>query len=163
MTVIVDAPLPISAMADPPLGATAAIIVTPDRRFLLQHRDAKPGIWFPDSWSLFGGAIETGESPGEALQRELKEELCLVPREIRYFTQVAWDFAAWGLGVKLRYTFIVPLAPDEQAGLVLQEGQGMQFFSASEVLREPRLTPYDAHALGLYIEEVPVGMAPRIR
>jgi hypothetical protein len=34
------------------------ITISSDRRFLLQHRDAKVDIWHPDSWSLFVGSIE---------------------------------------------------------------------------------------------------------
>jgi 8-oxo-dGTP diphosphatase len=161
VTEILDAPSPICAVAEPPLGAAAAIIVTPDRHFLLQHRDAKPGIWYPDSWSLFGGSIEPGESPGEALRRELVEEIGWAPREIRYFTQIAWDFARWGLGIKLRYTFEVPITRAEVAGLVLREGQGMRLFSAAEVLCQPCVTPYDGHALRMYIEEMPIGLGQR--
>jgi 8-oxo-dGTP pyrophosphatase MutT (NUDIX family) len=161
VTKILDAPLPICTIAEPPLGASAAIIVTPDRRFLLQHRDAKPGIWHPDSWSLFGGSIEPDETPGEALRRELAEEIGWVPQEVRYFTQIAWDLAQWGLGVKLRYTFEVPITQAELAGLVLREGQGMRLFTAAELLREPRVTPYDAHALRMYIDETPVGFGRR--
>lgn len=162
MTLIVEAPPPISTIAEPSLGAVAAIIVTPDNRFLMQLRDDKPGIWYPNCWSFFGGAIEEGETPSDALRRELQEELSFSPREIRYFTQVAWDFAAWNLGVKLRYIFTVPLDERELAGLKLGEGQEMRLFSATDVLRVPRLAPYDGLALGLYIEEAPVGMAPRV-
>ena len=161
MTRIIDAPAPISTIADPPIGAAAAIIVTPDRQFLLQHRDAKPDIWFPDSWGLFGGAIEEGETPGAALARELNEELGFVPDEIRYFTQIAWDYERWDLGIKLRYNFEVPISAGQIDRLVLHEGQGMRLFSAQEVLREPRLTPYDAHALRMFIEETPVGIGKR--
>jgi hypothetical protein len=46
------------------LRGSAAIIVWPDRRFLLQHRNAKPGIWHPDSWNLFVGSIESDETLG---------------------------------------------------------------------------------------------------
>lgn len=161
MTKIIDASPPICTIAEPPLGASAAIIVTPDRHFLLQHRDARPGIWYPGSWSLFGGSIEPGETPGEALRRELAEEIGWTPGEIRYFTQIAWDFARWGLGVKLRYTFEVPITRSEIAGLVLHEGQGMRLFSAAELLREPGVTPYDDHALRMYVEETPVGLGRR--
>jgi mutator protein MutT len=161
MTRIVEAPDPISRVANPPEGAAAAIIVTPARRFLLQHRDAKPGIWFPDSWSLFGGAVERGETPSQAALRELNEEIGFVPQELRYFTQVAWDFAAWDLGIKLRYIFEVPITDAEVEQLELREGQAMRLFTADEVLREPRVTPYDSHALRMYIDETPVGMAPR--
>jgi mutator protein MutT len=161
MTHIIEAPPPICTVAEPNLGAAAAIIVSRDRRFLLQHRDAKLGIWFPDSWSLFGGSIEPGETPGQAVRRELIEEIGFAPREIRYFTQVAWDFARWGLGVKLRYIFEVAITAEESEGLVLQEGQAMRLFSADEILREPRLAPYDGHALRMYIEEPPIGLGRR--
>jgi 8-oxo-dGTP pyrophosphatase MutT (NUDIX family) len=159
MTWIVDAPAPICTLAVPPAGAAAAIIVTPDRHFLLHHRDEKPDIWFPGSWGLFGGAIEANETPAQALMRELSEEVGLRPKEMRYFTQVAWDFARWGLGIKLRYTFEVPVSRDEIGCLVLHEGQAMRLFSADDVLREAYLTPYDSHALRMYIERTPVGIA----
>jgi 8-oxo-dGTP diphosphatase len=161
MTRVIDAPPPITMVAEPPAGAAAAIIVTPDQHFLLQHRDEKPGIWHPGSWSLFGGAIEGNETPAQALMRELAEEIDLTPSEILYFTQIAWDFARWGLGVKLRYTFEVPVSHEEIGRLVLQEGQGMRLFTADEVLSEPHLTPYDDHALRMFIERTPVGFAQR--
>ena len=160
---VVHAPPSICPMADPATGAAAAIIVTPDRRFLLQLRDAKPDIWFPDSWSLFGGGIETGETPAQAIVRELAEEIELVPRQIFYFTQIAWDFAAWNLGIKVRYAFEVPVTVAEIEQLKLHEGQAMRLFTADEVLSEKRLTPYDSLALRLFIEETPVGLAKRLR
>ncbi len=43
--------------------AAAAIIFLDDGRYLMQHRDDKPGIFYPDHWGLFGGAIEPGEDP----------------------------------------------------------------------------------------------------
>lgn len=43
--------------------------------FLLQLRDNKPGIPYPGHWGLFGGHLEPGETPQEALRRELLEEI----------------------------------------------------------------------------------------
>ena len=43
--------------------------------YLLQLRDFKSSIIFPGHWGAFGGAIEEGESPRDALDRELKEEI----------------------------------------------------------------------------------------
>ncbi|GAA2701856.1 NUDIX hydrolase [Actinoplanes palleronii] len=43
-------------------------------RVLLVHRSARRR-WYPDVWDLPGGHVEPGEMPGEALARELREEL----------------------------------------------------------------------------------------
>ena len=56
----------------------AAIILENEKgEFLLYLRDNKPGIPFPDHWDLIGGHVEEGETPEEALVREVKEELGL--------------------------------------------------------------------------------------
>ncbi|NEQ86119.1 MAG: NUDIX domain-containing protein, partial [Moorea sp. SIO2I5] len=38
-------------------------------QFLMQLRDNIPGILYPGLWGLFGGHIEPGETPIEALKR----------------------------------------------------------------------------------------------
>ncbi len=47
----------------------------PDGRILLQMRDDVPGIAMPGKWGLFGGGIDPGEGPYEAVVRELHEEI----------------------------------------------------------------------------------------
>jgi len=42
---------------------------------LLQLRDDKPSLPFADCWGTFGGQIEPGESPEQAIRREIREEL----------------------------------------------------------------------------------------
>jgi len=49
-------------------------LLVQDDRVLLGQRSASRE-WFPGVWDLPGGHIEDGETPGEALQRELREEL----------------------------------------------------------------------------------------
>ncbi len=51
------------------------IIENAEREILLQLRDNKPGLEYPNCWGTFGGQIEEGETPQEALVREIKEEL----------------------------------------------------------------------------------------
>ena len=53
----------------------AVILETKDGKFVLYLRDNKSNIPFPNYWDLFGGHVEEGESPQEALRREVKEEL----------------------------------------------------------------------------------------
>ena len=50
-----------------PDDAACAIIVLSDGKYLMQLRDDKPEIFFPDCWGLFGGGVEKGEGRrGEA-------------------------------------------------------------------------------------------------
>lgn len=64
----------------------AAIIFENDNgELLLYLRDNKPGIPFPDHWDLIGGHVEEGETPEQALVREVKEELGIGLKEYEFF------------------------------------------------------------------------------
>lgn len=43
--------------------------------WLMQLRDGQPGIVAPGCWGLFGGHLEGGEPPEQALRQELLEEI----------------------------------------------------------------------------------------
>ncbi|MDR3213547.1 MAG: thiamine phosphate synthase [Azoarcus sp.] len=55
------------------VDVVAGVIVSGDGRFLLGQR--APGTFYSGYWEFPGGKVEAGESPGEALCRELDEEL----------------------------------------------------------------------------------------
>lgn len=55
------------------VGVAAAIIFRDDGCFLLGRR--APGTFYPGYWEFPGGKVEAGESPRDALVRELHEEL----------------------------------------------------------------------------------------
>src|SRR5262245_63498826 len=54
-----------------------AMVLLFDRqcRLLIYLRDDNPDIPFPNHWDFFGGHVEAGESPDQAMVREVKEEL----------------------------------------------------------------------------------------
>lgn len=53
-----------------------------DGRWLIQLRDENPTIVAPGSWGLFGGHLEPGETPEQALRRELLEEISWQPPDL---------------------------------------------------------------------------------
>jgi 8-oxo-dGTP diphosphatase len=57
---------------------------------LLGHRSSDCD-WLADAWDVFGGHIEVGESPQVALQRELAEELGIVPIEPVYLATIGGE------------------------------------------------------------------------
>ena len=60
------------------------ILIASNGTILLQYRD-KDSKWNQDSWSEFGGQIEEGETPEEAVKRELKEELGIELVDLKFF------------------------------------------------------------------------------
>ena len=137
----------------PPLiakDAVAAIILCEDGRYLLQLRDDTPEIWFPAHWGLFGGAIDPGEEPFAALQRELREELQLNGRTARRFVQFEFDLRELGQGRVWRAYYTIQTTAEERRSLRLGEGAAMKTLLPEEIFGKLRLVPYDAFALWLH-------------
>ena len=136
-----------------PANAVAAIIVVKDT-YLLQLRDRKRGIFFPNQWGCFGGAVEPGEAIEQALTRELHEELGLdvASMPFRYFTRFDFDLAFAGLQSIWRYFYEIELARGDLDPLQLQEGSGMALFSIDQIVTGAiAITPYDSFALWFHI------------
>jgi len=53
-----------------------------DGRWLIQLRDENPTTVAPGCWGLFGGHLEPGETPEQALRRELLEEISWQPPDL---------------------------------------------------------------------------------
>ncbi|HXK34624.1 MAG TPA: NUDIX domain-containing protein [Dehalococcoidia bacterium] len=109
--------------------SVTAILVGPDGRFLLQHRDDKPEIMNPGLWGSFGGEVEPHETPETALVRELREELDWAPPS---YALVEAGPARVGDALLLIYVYAAPVeAP--LATLTLGEGQGMAYFALADL------------------------------
>jgi 8-oxo-dGTP pyrophosphatase MutT (NUDIX family) len=59
-------------------------MVEKEGQWLLQLRDDLDWIVAPGCWGLFGGHLEPGESPEEALRRELLEEISWQAGPVHY-------------------------------------------------------------------------------
>ena len=131
----------------------AALLVTPDGRYLMQHRDDVPHIMLPGHWACFGGAIEPGESPEEAMRRELEEEIEFRAREVEAFTEMLVLLPLDPPRRDRMSFFAVPILGPELDGLVLHEGQGKALFSPEALAAEPRVAPWDLAAVLMHARQ----------
>lgn len=133
--------------------AAAAILVHEDGRILMQLRDDRPDIWYPNHWGLFGGGVEAGESPEEALCRELYEELELVKQPGKLFAKFDFDLSPIGLGKAYRSYYVIQIDAKDPDRIKLHEGREAKFFEAYQIFSEIDVTPYDAFALKFYLDK----------
>ena len=131
-------------------GASAGIIVTDDQRYLLQLRDTKKEIWYPNHWGCFGGKIDAGENSLRALEREIQEELNFKIENSCYFTQLVFDLTELGSCLKYRFYYEIKVKNEVIKTMSLNEGQEMRLFPINEIRTLPNITPYDRMALELY-------------
>jgi 8-oxo-dGTP pyrophosphatase MutT (NUDIX family) len=138
-----------------PSDAVAAILVLEDGRYVMQLRDSLPHIFFPGHWGCFGGAVETGEQPLQALRRELNEELALdiEVAAARQFTRFDFDFTWLGDTKLFRTYFEIRISEALLRRAVLGEGAAVDAFTGEAILEQPRLVPYDAFALWLHYKQ----------
>ena len=81
---------------DPSLPLLAVAVTTVGDRFALQLRDDHPDVAWRGHWGLFGGAVESGETPPEAMVRELYEELTLHVPDCRFLWATREHRDWWG-------------------------------------------------------------------
>ena len=97
--------------------AVAMAILHQDGKFLLQLRDDYPFILYPGHWGLFGGHLESGESPQEGLERELLEEITHQPSQLQLFRRYVYP-------ERITYIYHAPLTVSLDQ-LIQREGQDL--------------------------------------
>ena len=137
-----------------PSSAAAAIILDDYGRFFLQLRDNKTGIFFPNHWGFFGGALEENQTPQQCLVRELSEELDLFvnARRLKYVLKLELCFKL-NTSPVLRHFFVLEMNNNDMSALSINEGQEGAFFSREACLKIPNFAPYDRFAIWAYLNE----------
>lgn len=109
----------------------AQIILENDKgEFLIYLRDGKPGIPFPHHWDLIGGHVEEGETPEEALIREVKEEIDFDLKDYTFFREYLCLEGDAYPNIKYIYHGKINLPVEE---ITLLEGDRLQFFTRNEI------------------------------
>lgn len=123
-----------------------AIIVDDEGRYLMQLRDDIATIALPGHWGLFGGAADGGETPEEALRRELEEELAFCPKRVEWFTEALFILPLPSGEVVHGMWYVVPVTAGEVGSMVLGEGAGMALYSLPQLLALEKISPWDLAA-----------------
>ncbi len=112
-----------------------SLIIFFDRngKILLQNRKSmsKHG----EEWGYFGGKIDSGESPEDAIVREIKEELEFDLKDFKFLK----EYVAYAKLLKTgemaeikHHVFLQIINLDDFDSMVLHEGDGMSWFSIEE-------------------------------
>lgn len=132
------------------LLSVTAIITNKNNEVLLQHRDNKAPT-SPNVWALWGGRMEQGEEPLDAITRELKEELTIdVSKDsltlfrayhAGYFEN-NWEGYAFRTEDRGNFTYD------------LKEGDDLKFFSLEEIKNLDDMDPNSKLVVLEYFETV---------
>jgi 8-oxo-dGTP pyrophosphatase MutT (NUDIX family) len=109
-----------------------AIPLNPEGKILLQQRDDRPDLVYAGCWTTFGGKVEDGETPDEAIKRELMEEIEL---ELPLKLWQVRDYLVERDGQKFiveSHTYVGRI--DRPASeIALNEGQALGYFALEDL------------------------------
>jgi len=121
------------------------ILYDQDKKILLQHR-AEDAERLPGYWAFFGGGIEAGETPEQAVKRETLEELNYTLKNPRLIMKQ--DFLSKD-ETNEKHVFVEEFDPSKK--ITLGEGQNFGWFHLSEISRL-KIIDHDIEVLK-YIKE----------
>ena len=101
------------------IEVVAAIILDKEKVFATQRGDGE----FKDGWEFPGGKIEQGETPGQALKREIKEELDIEIEVGKLLETVEYDYPKFHLTM---HCFLCTIQSGE---LVLKEHEAAKWLT----------------------------------
>jgi len=122
-----------------------ALIFDRHGKLLVYLRDDKPTIPFPNHWDLFGGHVEAGEAPEQALCRELREEIGVTLESWRLFRR--YECLTGDVYPNSKFIYYAEIDRGA-ADLTLYEGQRLAAIAAAE-----RFNYRFANILGVVVED----------
>ena len=125
------------------IEVVAAIIRKGDKVFATQRGY---GDW-KDYWEFPGGKVEEGETPQQALVREIREELDTEISVDRFLCTIDWDYPAFHLTM---HCYLCTLLTE---ALHLNEHEAARWLKAGD-LRSVRWLPADEDLLPMIVEEI---------
>ena len=141
-------------MQDPIAKTVGALFIGRDRKVLLGLRAAWKKIW-PRHWDTIGGRVEPGESPDEALVREVLEEVGVTPTKFRLIATIR-ERQPNLYGDALHHIYAVTQWRGGEPANVCDEHTELKWFSVSEMRLLTNIVDCD---YPLYAEQAMAGEA----
>lgn len=116
-----------------------------DGKLVIYLRDDKPEIPFPNHWDFLGGHLEPGETPEQALAREVQEEVGITLT--RFFSFRRYPCLTGDAYPNLKHIYYAQI-DRRAADLVLYEGQRL-----AGIAREERRQYKFANILAAILED----------
>ena len=107
-----------------------ALIIFYDEQGRILLQDRRNRSKWGEEWGFFGGGLEEGETPEQAVIRETQEELTHELKDFRFVETIHYPAVGEGGGGS-RSIFIAPLG-DKLQHFYLNEGQGMKLYTFDE-------------------------------
>lgn len=116
----------------------SALFLRSDGKVLLGLRASWKRAW-ADHWDAIGGRVEAGEGLDEALLRECREEVGLIPTSYRLMLSAPEHFPERN-GAALHHIYVVSTWDGGEAENLTDEHSEIGWFSIEEMERLPNLT-----------------------
>ena len=123
------------------------ILIIYNNKFLLQHRDNKKKIHFPNFWGLFGGKVLFKETSKECILREINEEINIKIKKVNFFINIKSSAEYLKPTRNINYYYVnIKKKPKK---IKIFEGQGFRFFSFDQ-LSKIQINPFDYSAISMF-------------
>ncbi len=120
-------------------------------KYLFVLRDNIDTIPEPNTWSLIGGGLEDNETPLEAVNREISEEINIHIYDVHPFHKMAKTHTVQGKQHPITgYYFIGKTDESDIEKIQIKEGQKASFFTLDEILSVKNISPTIRKLINLY-------------
>ena len=112
-------------------------LIVRSKSILLGRRSAERAF-YPDVWDMFGGHVEPGEERGQALVRELEEELGITPAGWTFLETLTVDLPATDASppdLLIVHLYLVTDWTGTPVNMQLEEHSTIGWFSVEEAVR----------------------------
>lgn len=119
-------------------------------KYLLQLRDKKKNIRYPNYWGLFGGGLNVKETFKQCIEREIKEETNLRVQAIKKILLIEFEMTSLK---KKRLIAYYNCKLKKKMKIILTEGQKYKFFNFNEI-KNLNIVPIDFVAINTHYYKI---------